>query len=266
MTQFQDLGLLPELQTALADKNYVEATAIQTQAIPVVLSGKDLMASAQTGTGKTAAFVLPILQRLKASGATRAANRTQVLIITPTRELAAQIYENVLAYSKYLDIRAAVVFGGVNINPQMKTLRGGVDILVATPGRLLDLVGQNAVKLDQVSIFVLDEADRMLDMGFIPDVKRIQGKLPARRHNLMFSATFSDPIRKLAKTMLTDPVEIDVAPRNTTAQNIQQVVHPVDKKSKTQLLIHLIRSEEWHQVLVFSRTKHGANKQSKWPL
>ena len=260
MTQFQDLGLLPELQTALVEKNYVEATAIQTQAIPVVLSGKDLMASAQTGTGKTAAFVLPILQRLKASGATRTANRTQVLIITPTRELAAQIYENVLAYSKYLDIRAAVVFGGVNINPQMKTLRGGVDILVATPGRLLDLVGQNAVKLDQVSIFVLDEADRMLDMGFIPDVKRIQGKLPARRHNLMFSATFSDPIRKLAKTMLTDPVEIDVAPRNTTAQNIQQVVHPVDKKSKTQLLIHLIRSEGWRQVLVFSRTKHGANK------
>ncbi|MDC1298536.1 DEAD/DEAH box helicase [Pseudomonadales bacterium] len=260
MTQFQDLGLLPELQTALAEKNYVEATAIQTQAIPVVLSGKDLMASAQTGTGKTAAFVLPILQRLNASGATRTANRTQVLIITPTRELAAQIYENVLAYSKYLDIRAAVVFGGVNINPQMKTLRGGVDILVATPGRLLDLVGQNAVKLDQVSIFVLDEADRMLDMGFIPDVKRIQGKLPARRHNLMFSATFSDPIRKLAKTMLTDPVEIDVAPRNTTAQNIQQVVHPVDKKSKTQLLIHLIRSEGWRQVLVFSRTKHGANK------
>ena len=260
MTQFQDLGLLPELQTALAEKNYVEATAIQKQAIPVVLSGKDLMASAQTGTGKTAAFVLPILQRLKANGTTRAANRTQVLIITPTRELAAQIYENVLAYSKYLDVRAAVVFGGVNINPQMKTLRGGVDILVATPGRLLDLVGQNAVKLDQVSIFVLDEADRMLDMGFIPDVKRIQGKLPSRRHNLMFSATFSDPIRKLAKTMLTDPVEIDVAPRNTTAQNIQQVVHPVDKKSKTQLLIHLIRSEGWRQVLVFSRTKHGANK------
>ena len=260
MTQFQDLGLLPELQTALAEKNYVEATAIQKQAIPVVLSGKDLMASAQTGTGKTAAFVLPILQRLKANGTTRTANRTQVLIITPTRELAAQIYENVLAYSKYLDVRAAVVFGGVNINPQMKTLRGGVDILVATPGRLLDLVGQNAVKLDQVSIFVLDEADRMLDMGFIPDVKRIQGKLPSRRHNLMFSATFSDPIRKLAKTMLTDPVEIDVAPRNTTAQNIQQVVHPVDKKSKTQLLIHLIRSEGWRQVLVFSRTKHGANK------
>ena len=172
MTQFQDLGLLPELQTALADKNYVEATAIQTQAIPVVLSGKDLMASAQTGTGKTAAFVLPILQRLKASGATRAANRTQVLIITPTRELAAQIYENVLAYSKYLDIRAAVVFGGVNINPQMKTLRGGVDILVATPGRLVDLLENKRTELSHCSYVVLDEADRMLDLGFEPQVAR----------------------------------------------------------------------------------------------
>ena len=260
MIHFSDLGLIEPLVKALAEKSYAHPTAIQAAAIPTVLKGQDLMASAQTGTGKTAAFVLPILQRLEAQNQKTPANRTQALIITPTRELAAQIFENIVTYSKFLNITSAVVFGGVNINPQMKRLRGGVDILVATPGRLLDLVNQNAVKLDQVSTFVLDEADRMLDMGFVPDVKRIQAKLPRKRHNLMFSATFSDPIRALAKTMLYQPKEIDVAPRNTTAQNIEQTIHPVDKQSKAELLIHLIRSDSWHQVLVFSRTKHGANK------
>ena len=260
MTHFNELGLIAPLQRALAEKNYQTPTAIQAAAIPVVLAGKDLMASAQTGTGKTAAFVLPILQRLVASDIKTKSNRTQALIITPTRELAAQIHDNIVTYSRYLSISSAVVFGGVKINPQMKKLRYGIDILVATPGRLLDLVQQNAVQLDDVSTFVLDEADRMLDMGFVPDVKRIQAKLPKRRHNLMFSATFSDPIRALAKTMLHQPSEIDVAPRNTTAQNIEQTVHPVDKQAKSALLVHLIRSEAWHQVLVFSRTKHGANK------
>ena len=260
MTQFQELRLLPELCEALKDKEYIEATIIQAKAIPVVLNGCDLMASAQTGTGKTAAFVLPILQRLERANLRPTANRCHVLILTPTRELAAQIQASILDYSKYLKVRSAVVFGGVSINPQMKQLRGGIDILVATPGRLLDLVGQNALQLDQVKTFVLDEADRMLDMGFIPDVKRIQAKLPRKRHTLMFSATFSDPIRALAKTMLYQPKEIDVAPRNTTADNIEQTVHPVDKSSKSALLIHLIRSEQWHQALVFSRTKHGANK------
>ena len=260
MTQFQELRLLPELCEALKDKEYIEATTIQAKAIPVVLDGSDLVASAQTGTGKTAAFVLPILQRLVKAELRPAANRCHVLILTPTRELAAQIQASILDYSKYLKVRSAVVFGGVNINPQMKQLRGGVDLLVATPGRLLDLVGQNAIQLDQVKTFVLDEADRMLDMGFIPDVKRIQAKLLRKRHTLMFSATFSDPIRTLAKTMLYQPKEIDVAPRNTTADNIEQTVHPVDKSSKSALLIHLIRSEQWHQALVFSRTKHGANK------
>ena len=260
MTQFQTLNLIPELCEALKDKEYTQATTIQAKAIPVVLDGSDLMASAQTGTGKTAAFVLPILQRLAKANLKPASNRCHVLILTPTRELAAQIQASILDYSKYLKVRSAVVFGGVNINPQMKQLRSGVDLLVATPGRLLDLVGQNAIQLDQVQTFVLDEADRMLDMGFVPDVKRIQAKLPRKRHTLMFSATFSDPIRALAKTMLYHPKEIDVAPRNTTADNIEQTIHPVDKSSKAGLLIHLIRSEQWHQALVFSRTKHGANK------
>ena len=183
MIHFSDLGLIEPLVKALAEKSYAHPTAIQAAAIPTVLKGQDLMASAQTGTGKTAAFVLPILQRLEAQNQKTPANRTQALIITPTRELAAQVFENIVTYSKFLSITSAVVFGGVNINPQMKRLRGGVDILVATPGRLLDLVNQNAVKLDQVSTFVLDEADRMLDMGFVPDVKRIQAKLPRKRHN-----------------------------------------------------------------------------------
>ena len=215
MTHFNELGLIAPLQRALAEKNYQTPTAIQAAAIPVVLAGKDLMASAQTGTGKTAAFVLPILQRLVAADIKTKSNRTQALIITPTRELAAQIHDNIVTYSRYLSISSAVVFGGVKINPQMKKLRGGIDILVATPGRLLDLVQQNAVQLDDVSTFVLDEADRMLDMGFVPDVKRIQAKLPKRRHNLIGTIhwlainrknaiTFKKPLFPIRKEALFD--------------------------------------------------------------
>lgn len=256
---FAKLQLIAPLLRAIEEQGYTEPSPIQAQAIPVVLRGDDLLASAQTGTGKTAGFTLPILQGLVEKPRARP-NHALVLILTPTRELAAQVHESVELYGKHLNLRTALVFGGVKINPQMMKLRAGVEILVATPGRLLDLYKQNAVKFDQIQTLVLDEADRMLDMGFIPDIKRIIGMLPAKRQNLMFSATFSDEIRKLAKMFLTRPVEIDVAPRNTTASQVTQVVHPVDKARKTALLSHLIRERNWHQALVFSRTKHGANK------
>ncbi|MDM2737019.1 ATP-dependent RNA helicase RhlE [Citrobacter sp. Ct235] len=257
---FDSLGLNPDILRAIAEQGYREPTPIQQQAIPAVLEGRDLMASAQTGTGKTAGFTLPLLQHLITKQPHNKARRpVRALILTPTRELAAQIGENVRDYSKYLNIRSLVVFGGVSINPQMMKLRGGVDVLVATPGRLLDLEHQNAVKLDQIEILVLDEADRMLDMGFIHDIRRVLAKLPAKRQNLLFSATFSDEIKALAEKLLHNPLEIEVARRNTASEQVTQHVHFVDKKRKRELLSQMIGQGNWQQVLVFTRTKHGAN-------
>lgn len=256
---FNKLGLIEPLLLAIKELGYNDPSPIQSQAIPAVLSKKDVLASAQTGTGKTASFVLPLLQEIHDKPRAKS-NHAKVLILTPTRELAAQVHESILEYGRYLSVRSTVVFGGVKINPQMMKLRGGVEILVATPGRLMDLHQQGAIKLGEINAFVLDEADRMLDMGFIHDIKRIINLLPRNRQNLMFSATFSEAIRKLAKGILNNPVEIDVAPRNTTVVAIKQMVHPVDKARKTALLSHLIHKNKWEQVLVFSRTKHGANK------
>ncbi|MEJ8324074.1 ATP-dependent RNA helicase RhlE [Kosakonia sacchari] len=257
---FDALGLNPEILRAVAEQGYLQPTPIQQQAIPAVLQGRDLMASAQTGTGKTAGFTLPLLQRLIQNEPHAKGRRPiRALILTPTRELAAQVGENVQEYSKYLNIRSLVVFGGVSINPQMMKLRGGVDILVATPGRLLDLEHQNALKLDSVEILVLDEADRMLDMGFIHDIRRVLAKLPPKRQNLLFSATFSDEIKQLAEKLLRNPLEIEVARRNTASEQVTQHVHFVDKKRKRELLSQMIGEGNWQQVLVFTRTKHGAN-------
>ncbi|VEA78160.1 ATP-dependent RNA helicase rhlE [Salmonella enterica subsp. arizonae] len=257
---FDSLGLNPDILRAIAEQGYREPTPIQQQAIPAVLEGRDLMASAQTGTGKTAGFTLPLLQHLITHQPHAKGRRpVRALILTPTRELAAQIGENVRDYSKYLNIRSLVVFGGVSINPQMMKLRGGVDVLVATPGRLLDLEHQNAVKLDQIEILVLDEADRMLDMGFIHDIRRVLAKLPSKRQNLLFSATFSDDIKALAEKLLHNPLEIEVARRNTASEQVTQHVHFVDKKRKRELLSQMIGQGNWQQVLVFTRTKHGAN-------
>jgi ATP-dependent RNA helicase RhlE len=225
---FEDLGLAPELARAVAEQGYTTPTPIQAQAIPVVMQGGDIMAAAQTGTGKTAGFTLPLLHRL-AKGAPARNNEVRALVLTPTRELAAQVHENVQSYGKYLPLRSAVVFGGVKINPQMMRLRSGVDILVATPGRLLDLYNQRAIRFERLEVLVLDEADRMLDMGFIHDIKKVLRVLPAKRQNLLFSATFSDDIRQLAKGLVTNPVEIDVSPRNAATQTVQQKMHPVDK-------------------------------------
>ncbi len=256
---FDDLALAEPIARAVKEKGYTKPSPIQAKAIPVVLQGGDLLASAQTGTGKTAAFTLPVLQQLldkpRASG-----NRVKALVLTPTRELAAQILDNVEMYSKHTKIRSTVVFGGVKINPQMQKLRSGVEVLVATPGRLLDLHSQNAVKFDELDILVLDEADRMLDMGFIHDIKRILKILPTQRQNLLFSATFSDEIRDLAQRLLDNPAEVSVAKENTTNAQIAHKLHPVDKAAKTRLLSHLTRTQNWEQALVFSRTKHGANK------
>ena len=257
---FDSLGLSADILRAVAEQGYQEPTPIQRQAIPVVLAGRDLLASAQTGTGKTAGFTLPLLQRLTAKPSTARGRRpVRALILTPTRELAAQVGENVREYSQYLDIRSLVVFGGVSINPQMMKLRGGVDVLVATPGRLLDLAHQNAVDLSQVEILVLDEADRMLDMGFIHDIRRVLARLPAKRQNLLFSATFSDEIKTLAEKLLTNPEQVEVARRNTASEQVSQQVHFVDKKRKRELLSLMIGRDNWQQVLVFTRTKHGAN-------
>ena len=259
---FSDLGLCDALQNAVASKGYDTPSPIQAQAIPAVLEGRDVMAAAQTGTGKTAGFTLPLLERLR-TGKAASHNQVRALVLTPTRELAAQVAESVATYGQHLPLKSTVVFGGVKINPQMQRLRGGVDILVATPGRLLDLHQQNAVKFDALEVLVLDEADRMLDMGFIHDIRKILSKLPPKRQNLMFSATFSPDIRALAKGLVNDPVEIDVSPRNTTTELVAQWVAPVDKKRKAALLTHLIQEHNWYQVLVFSRTKHGANKLAK---
>ena len=259
---FDSLGLPEELLRAVKEQGYTEPSPIQAQAIPVILEGKDIMAAAQTGTGKTAGFTLPLLANLMA-GERAKANQVRVLILTPTRELAAQIHESVQNYGKNLPLRSAVVFGGVKINPQMQLLRQGVDVLVATPGRLLDLYQQNAVRFKQLEVLVLDEADRMLDMGFIHDIKRIIKFLPTQRQNLLFSATFSSDIRKLAKGLVNNPVEISVSPRNTTAESVTQFVYEVDKTKKSPLLTTLIKDNNWKQVLVFSKTKHGANRLTK---
>ena len=256
---FNELGLSAPILKAIASQGYKTPSPIQAKSIPAVLDGRDVMAAAQTGTGKTAGFTLPILEKLS-SGPRARSNRVRTLILTPTRELAAQVGENVAIYSKHMSLTSAVVFGGVKINPQMMKLRRGVDILVATPGRLMDLHGQNAVKFDQLEVLVLDEADRMLDMGFINDIKRIINLLPKRRQNLMFSATFSDDIRKLAKGLVQNPIEISVTPRNAAAPSVTQLAYTVDKKKKAALLTNLIHDNGWEQALVFTKTKHGANK------
>lgn len=256
---FTSLGLSAPILEAVAEKGYETPTPIQAKAIPAVLEGKDLMAAAQTGTGKTAGFTLPILEQLL-KGERAHGNQVRALVLTPTRELAAQVEASVTTYGKHLPLRSAVVFGGVKINPQMMKLRKGVDVLVATPGRLLDLYGQNAVRFKQLEVLVLDEADRMLDMGFIHDIKKILSLLPKQRQNLMFSATFSDEIQKLARGLVNNPVEISVTPRNSTVKSVKQWIAPVDKKQKSALLTYLIKENGWEQVLVFSRTKHGANR------
>ncbi|OAI09504.1 ATP-dependent RNA helicase RhlE [Methylomonas methanica] len=258
---FSNLGLSEALIKAIADSGYTTPTPIQSKAIPAVLTGRDLLAAAQTGTGKTAGFTLPILHRLAQTDHGR--NRpVRALILTPTRELAAQVAESVAKYGAHQQprLKSEVVFGGVKINPQMMRLRGGVDILTATPGRLLDLVSQNAVKLDKVEMLVLDEADRMLDMGFIKDIRKILAMLPKKRQNLLFSATFSADIRKLTGDLLVNPVKIEVAVENAAADLIDQRVYTVSKTAKTALLTHLVKTKDWQQVLVFTSTKHGANK------
>ncbi len=262
---FDSLGLSAEILRAVGEQGYHEPTPVQRQAIPVILKGQDILAGAQTGTGKTAGFTLPLLERLAgALGQRPSAPQTRrpvrALILTPTRELAAQVGESVATYGKYLPLRSAIIFGGVNINPQIAKLRQGVDILIATPGRLLDHVGQRNVDLSKVEILVLDEADRMLDMGFIHDIRKVLNLLPKGRQNLLFSATFSDEIKRLAGGLLEDPALIEVARRNTAAETVTQVIHPVDKGRKRALLSHLISSRDWRQVLVFTRTKHGANR------
>ncbi len=257
---FTVLGLSAELLRAVAEKGYSEPTPIQSQAIPVILEGRDILGAAQTGTGKTAGFTLPLLQRLNAAPHNEGRRHIRALILTPTRELAAQVEESVTTYGKYLPLKSLVVFGGVNINPQIKALRSGVDILVATPGRLLDHVEQKTLDLSRVEILVLDEADRMLDMGFIRDIRKVLALLPKKRQNLLFSATFSDEIKKLADGLLNAPTLVEVARRNTAAELISQVVHPVDRERKRELLSSLISSRDWKQVLVFMRTKHGANR------
>ncbi len=259
---FKELGLSAPILKAVASQGYETPSPIQAKAIPAVLDGRDVMAAAQTGTGKTAGFTLPILERLS-TGRRAQSNRVRTLILTPTRELAAQVGENVTLYSRHLSLTSAVVFGGVKINPQMMKLRRGVDILVATPGRLMDLHSQNAVKFDSLEVLVLDEADRMLDMGFIHDIKRIISLLPKRRQNLMFSATFSDEIRQLAKGLVRKPIEISVTPRNAAAATVTQSVYTVDKKKKAAVLTRLIHDNSWSQALVFTKTKHGANKLTK---
>jgi ATP-dependent RNA helicase RhlE len=254
---FTELGLAPELARAVAEQGYETPTPIQMRAIPAVIAGRDVLAGAQTGTGKTAAFVLPILQALAQGPAARA---PRALVLTPTRELAAQVAESARQYGRHTNARICVVFGGVSINPQIDSLRAGCDLLVATPGRLLDLAGQREVDLRAVRHFVLDEADRMLDMGFIQPIRKVLKLLPERRQNLMFSATYSDDIRDLATRLLRDPVAVEVAPRNATAERVDQRVYRVPKEHKRHLLAHLIRDGGWHQVLVFTRTKHGANR------
>ncbi|HMA87694.1 MAG TPA: DEAD/DEAH box helicase [Burkholderiales bacterium] len=262
-SDFEQLGLIAPLVAAVADLGYTKPTPVQEQAIPLVLEGRDLMAGAQTGTGKTAAFALPILQRLApfaSSSASPARHPVRALVLTPTRELAIQVEESFRGYAKHLPLRSAVVYGGVDMNAQIAQLRQGVEILVATPGRLLDHVQNKTVMFGQVSVLTLDEADRMLDMGFMPDIRRIIALLPAARQNLMFSATFPEEIRKLAATILKNPAEVQVAARNAVAELVTHIVHPVAREKKRELLCHLIRSRNLAQVLVFTGTRIGANR------
>ena len=259
---FKSLGLSEPLLKAVSKKGYTSPSPIQEKAIPLILERKDVLASAQTGTGKTAGFTLPMLQIL-AEGQTLNKRPVRALVLTPTRELAAQVYEDVKDYSPFLDIRSAVIFGGVNATRQIRTLRQGVDVVVATPGRLLDLHNQKALSLNKVEILVLDEADRMLDMGFLRDIKKILALMPAKRQNLLFSATFSKEIKQLANTFLKNPVLVEATPENTTAEKVNQRFYHTDKSKKTELITKLISDGNWEQVLVFTRTKHGANRLSQ---
>ena len=270
---FEQLGLTPELLRAVAAQGYTEPTPVQAESIPIVLAGRDLLAGAQTGTGKTAAFVLPILQILNASrpeprrlpaGQTRGRGTTglpiRCLVLTPTRELALQVEESVRTYGSERPIRSTTIYGGVGFDPQVRALRAGPEIVVATPGRLLDHAGQGTIDLRSVEILVLDEADRMLDMGFIRDIRRILALIPAHRQSLLFSATFSDEIRELAATLLTDPAYVQIARRNAPIELVRQVVYPVDRERKRELLSHLVRGGRIDKALVFTRTKHAANR------
>jgi superfamily II DNA/RNA helicase len=256
---FVSLGLIDPLLRALDTLGYATPTPVQAQAIPAVLAGRDLMAAAQTGTGKTAGFALPLLQRLTMQGPQVAANSVRLLVLVPTRELAVQVYDSFCAYGQNLPLRMALAYGGVSINPQMMKLRRGADLLVATPGRLLDLHRQNALKFGQLETLVLDEADRMLDLGFSRELKQIFALLPAQRQTLLFSATFSDAIRSLATTLLRQPLAIEATPRNTTARTVKQWMIPVDKKRKTELFLHLLKKNRWKQVLVFVKTRKGTD-------
>ncbi|MDA9616875.1 DEAD/DEAH box helicase [Flavobacteriaceae bacterium] len=260
--KFNELGLMPSLLKAVNEKGYTEPSPIQEKAIPLILKRKDVLASAQTGTGKTAGFTLPLLQILSKQPNSNH-RKIKALILTPTRELAAQIYDNVVEYSKYLEIKSTVIFGGVNQKPQVSKIRNGIDILIATPGRLLDLENQRLLSLRNVEILVLDEADRMLDMGFQRDINKIMNLLPSKRQNLLFSATFSKEIKRLAKGILNDPALVETSPQNTTVEAIVQYVYKVDKNKKSNLIIQLIKEGNWRQVLVFTRTKHGANNLCK---
>ena len=259
--QFDELGLKPEILRAVSEQGYTKATPVQQKAIPVVLAGQDIMASAQTGTGKTAAFTLPILEKLSTNHSGNA--RPRALILTPTRELAAQVHENLRAYGRHLNLRSVEIFGGVNINPQIGKLKRGVDVLIATPGRLMDHMERGTVRLDSIETLVLDEADRMLDMGFRPAIERILKALPQKRQTLLFSATFSKEISELAHRFLKNPQRVETAPPNSTVEAIAQQVIKVDQKQKRAVLSWLIGSNNWRQVLVFTRTKHGANRLAK---
>lgn len=257
---FASLGLIEPLLRALDGLGYQTPTAVQAQAIPAVLKGRDLLAAAQTGTGKTAGFALPLLQKLLHEGPQVASNSIRALVLVPTRELAEQVHESFRAYGQHVPLRTAVAYGGVSINPQMMKLRKGVDVLVATPGRLLDLYRQNALKFAQLQVLVLDEADRMLDLGFARELDEVFAALPRRRQTLLFSATFSDAIRQMARNLLRDPVSIDVAPRNTAAKTVKQHLVTVDKKRKAELFLHLLREQGWRQALVFAKTRKGVDE------
>ncbi|MFC4634154.1 DEAD/DEAH box helicase [Dokdonia ponticola] len=259
---FQSLGLSDALLKAVSKKGYTTPSPIQEKAIPPILEGKDVLASAQTGTGKTAGFTLPMLQLLTKTPAQRR-RPIRALVLTPTRELAAQVYDNVKEYSAFLDMKSTVIFGGVNQNPQVRTLRQGVDILIATPGRLLDLINQGELSLSKIEFLVLDEADRMLDMGFVRDIKKVISLVPKNRQTLLFSATFSKEIKALASSMLKNPILVEATPENTTAEKVDQTTYRVDKSKKTALVTKLIDDGNWDQVLVFTRTKHGANRLSQ---
>ncbi len=257
---FNNLGLSAPLLKAIKEQGYTKPTPIQEQAIPVILQRKDILAGAQTGTGKTAGFTLPMLELLTRAKPTKGKHQIKALILTPTRELAAQVGESVELYGKHLPYKSTVIFGGVKINPQIAALRRGMDIVIATPGRLLDHVSQGTIDLSHINFFILDEADRMLDMGFINDIKKVLAIIPKQRQNLLFSATYSDEIKRLSDRLLNSPTLIEVARRNTASETVQQAVYPVDKVRKRELITHLITEGKWKQVLIFTRTKHGANR------